>query len=324
MAAGGCGLWEGEGVMGANLSPASRSVAGDPGAGGPWRRARCSGQAGPVRLRWFLALTAALAVTIAATVVIYDRVEGFNAPSDQVVGSPSGTAGDPSEGDGADAPRTEVPASGAPGTFEVEGLLTAVHLEGAVLQPRLLPTPLTLVSSRGFGNGGEVTGVVVGGEASAVVWDGGTPFVLASGPGLVLDPVSVDLGPDGLRAILGSGVHALEQGEYRLDTPVAVGQAGVATPYDAVRFTATADAQLEASGDTALVLDGAGPWRFVGPGLVHLEGELLVDRPEGAQTATVLDLREGPYELELAPLEGGGWSVTGRIQSSVVGDLTLG
>jgi hypothetical protein len=157
-----------------------------------------------------------------------------------------------------------------------------------------------------------------------VVWDGGRPFVLSSGPGLVLDPATVDLGADGVRITLGGGVHALEPGGYRLDTPVAVGQAGVATPYDALDLTAGPAAQLEAFGDTALVLGPTGAWRFAGPGLVHLEGELLVDRPEGVQSATVLDLRAGPFELELAPVEGGGWSVIGRIQSTVVGDLTVG
>jgi hypothetical protein len=276
-----------------------------------------------MRLRRLLALVAALAATVAATVVVYERVEGFNGPSDQLVGPASSGEGR-TEGDTEVEDAVEAPEPGAPGTFGVEGVVTAVHLEGAVLQPRLVPTPLTLVSERGFGNGGELTGVLVGGEPSAVVWDGGRPFVLTSGPGLVLDPATVDLGPDGVRITLGGGVHALEPGDYRLDTPVAVGQAGVATPYDALDLTAGPAAQLEASGDTALLLGPDGPWRFVGPGLVHLEGELLVDRPEGVQPAATLDLRAGPFELELAPLEGGGWSVTGRIQSTVVGDLTLG
>jgi hypothetical protein len=280
-----------------------------------------------VRLRRFLALTTALAAIVAASVVIFDRVEGFNGPADQLVGSPSGADGDGAGGTDAavdDGPRTEVPEDDAGGTFEVEGEVTALHLEGAVLQPRLVPTPLTLVSGRGFGNGGELTGVLVDGAASAVVWDGGRPFVLSGGPGLVLDPLTVDLTPEGLRATLGGGVHALEPGDYRLDTPVAVGQAGVATPYDALDLVATPDAQLEASGDTALLLAPDGIWRFAGPGLVHLEGSLILTRPEGAQQAVSLDLTEGPFELELAPLEGGGWSVTGRIQSTVVGDLTLG
>jgi hypothetical protein len=277
-----------------------------------------------VRLRRPVALLAALAATVAAAVVVYDRVEGFNGPSDQLVGSPSEGDGERAVQGTEDEVTVEAPEDGAPGTFEVEGVVTTVHLEGAVLQPRLVPTPLTLVSERGFGNGGELTGVLVGGEPSAVVWDGGRPFVLSSGPGLVLDPATVDLGADGVRITLGGGVHALAPGDYRLDTPVAVGQAGVATPYDALDLTAGPAAQLEAFGDTALVLGPTGAWRFAGPGLVHLEGELLVDRPEGVQSATVLDLRAGPFELELAPVEGGGWSVIGRIQSTVVGDLTVG
>jgi hypothetical protein len=241
--------------MAANLSPGSATVAGAADVTGRG----ANEQAAAVRLRWFVGISAVLALVVGVTVVVYDRVEGFNGPDDQVV----------------DAPAEDPGADGlvAAGATRVEGTVTTVHLEGAVPDPRLVPAPLTLVSERGFGNGGEVTGVEVGGRRSVIVWDGGRPFVLASGAGLVLDPVTVDLVPGGLRAGLGGAVHALGEGEHRLDTPVAVGQAGVATPYDAVTFTAGPDAQLEAAGDTALVFGPDGAHRFGGPGVARLEGE---------------------------------------------------
>ena len=271
-----------------------------------------------MRLRLFLAMSLAVLAVVAATVVVYDRLEGFNAPSDQVVGPTDDEAGEdePADEDGA--------AEADDGVLRIEGQVTAVHLESAVLDPRAVPTPLTLEAGRGFGNGGELTGVTVEGRASAIVWDGGRPFVLTSGPGLVPDPSTVDLVDGALRVSLGGGAHALQPGTYRLDTPVAVGARGVATPRDSVTFVAGEDAQLEADGDTALVLASTEGQGFTGPGNVHLEGDLLVDQEEGVQEATSLDLRAQPFELVFTGFEGGRWTVSGHIESHRIGDLRLG
>ncbi len=72
------------------------------------------------------------------------------------------------------------------------------------------------------------------------------------------------------------------------------------------------------------MLPPAGEVRFLGPGLVHLEGDLVVTGDEGGQQATSLDLRSGPYDLVLTPVEGGRWTVSGTIDSTLVGDLILG
>jgi hypothetical protein len=275
-----------------------------------------------VRLRLFLALSLVVLAVVAATVVIYDRLEDFNAPSDLVVGpAEDGGAVDAGEADAGPPERAE---DGADGVLRIEGTVTAVHLEGAVLDPRAVPTPLTLVSNRGFGNGGEVTGVTVEGRRSAIVWDGGRPFVLASGPGLVPDPSTVDLAEDGLHVSLGGGVHSLAPGTYRLDTPVAVGDRGVATPRDAVTFVAGDDAQLEADGDTALVLTAPEGQGFTGPGSVHLEGDLVIDQGDSVQQATSLDLQDQPFDLIFTSFEGGRWTVSGRLESHRIGDLILG
>jgi hypothetical protein len=265
----------------------------------------------------FLALSLIVLAVIAATVVIYDRLESFNAPSDQVIGPADDEAGD------GGAEEQEAQDDDA-GVLRIEGTITALHLEGAILDPRSVPTPLTLVASRGFGNGGEVTGVTVEGRPSSIVWDGGRPFVLSSGPGLVPDPTTVDLAEDGLHVSLGGGAHTLEPGTYRLDTPVAVGDRGVATPRDSVSFRAGDDAQLEADGDTALVLAAPEGQGFAGPGNVHLEGDLLIDQGETVQAATSLDLEDQPFELIVTGFEGGRWTVSGRIESHRIGDLVLG
>lgn len=266
-----------------------------------------------MRVRWFLGLASVLLAVISTTVVVHDRLDEITGGGDQVIGAPSGAT------EGASGPTSSTVQGtadpGSPGLLRVDGSVTAVHLEGAVLEPQEVPTPLTLVSDRGFGNGAELTGVTVNGRPSVVVWDGGRPFVLSSGPGLVLDPLTVDLVPEGVRLGLGGGAHRLVPGPYRLDTPVAVGGEGIATSREAVDFVAGDSAQLEAKGDASLVLGPTGEVHLTGPGVVHLEGRFSINRAEGAQEATSLDLAEGPFDIVLSPVEGGGWLVSATLQS---------
>jgi hypothetical protein len=260
-----------------------------------------------VRVRWFLTLASVVLLVVGLTVVIHDQLD--NNKSSGTAAATPGAIGDLPTG---------------PGLVTVAGTVTALHLEGAVLDPRTVPTPLTLSSERGFGNGAEVTGVDVAGKPSVIVWDGGRPFVLASGPGVVLDPVVVDLGPDGVRLALGDSAHALQPGSYQLNTPVAVGGASTTpTEADAVAFTAGPNTLLEAKGDTALVFPHTGgPVHLKGPGVVHLGGTLTVTRGGKHASATTLDLGNGPFDLIFTPITGG-WAVAGRVQSQVANDLTI-
>ena len=57
---------------------------------------------------------------------------------------------------------------------------------------------------------------------------------------------------------------------------------------------------------------------------MHLVGNLVVTSEQGAQAASSLDLTDGPFELTFSPTEGGGWTVSGRVQSQRLGDLLLG
>jgi hypothetical protein len=270
-----------------------------------------------VRLRIFLSLTLALLVTIGVTIVVADRLDDGGKSSDQVVSDGGTDGGGALAGGGEDDVATD-------SSLPVAGRVTEVHLEGAVLDPRTVSTPLTISSDRGLGNGGEVTGVEVGGKPSSIVWDGGRPFVLSSGPGLQLDPVMVDLVQGDLRCFLADGAHSLKPGDYELDTPVAVGGSGIATPRDNVAFTADSRSLFRGEGDAALVLSKGDSHTFTGPGLVHLVGQLVITTEQGDQTASSLDLRQGPFELTFSPTEGGGWTVSGRVQSKVIGDLVLG
>lgn len=255
---------------------------------------------------------AILALVVGLTVVIDDRLDLGGGAGDQVVSQPDGTVapGGASTTTTAGGDPTAVPG---PGQVHVRGTITAIHLVGAVLDPREVPVPLTIVAEAGFGNGGELTGVLVDGAPSTVVWDGGRPFVLSVGGALVLDPVDVDLVPEGLRLLLGGGTHGLVAGSYHLDTPVAVGSEGIATPHDTVDFEATAESRFEARGNAALVLGPSSPRRLLGPGRVHLEGALERTDAAGTTTATSFDVDAAAFDLTFAPVTGGGWSVDGLV-----------
>src|SRR5690606_33756287 len=134
------------------------------------------------------------------------------------------------------------------------------------------------------------------------------------GGSLVLDPADVDLVPEGVRVVLGGGVHNLTVGPYQVDAPVAVGSQGLATPRDRVVFEATAGAAFEARGDASIVLGPEQPRRLVGPGLVHLEGELEVVDDAGRRAAAVVDLPSGPFEVTLTPDPAGGWTIDAVLQ----------
>lgn len=256
-----------------------------------------------------------LALVVGVTVVIDDRFDLGGGAGDQAVSGPDGTVPD-------SGPSTSTTAAGdpivvpGPGQVRVRGALTAVRLEGAVLDPREVPVPLTIVAEAGFGNGGELTGVLVGGAPSTVVWDGGRPFVLSSGGALVLDPVTVDLAPEGLRLLLGGGTHGLLAGPYRLDTPVAVGSEGIATSRDSVDFEATAESRFEAKGNASLVLGPAAPRRLLGPGRVQLEGTLELTDAAGTSSASSFAVDAAAFDLTFAAVPGGGWSVDGLVDAS--------
>lgn len=245
----------------------------------------------------------ALVLVVVATVVVYTQLDVASDGGDQVV---SGT-------DGIDA----TPSGHGAGEVEVHGTVTAVLIADAVLQPREVATPLTISSERGFGNGGELTSIVVDGEPSTIVWDGGRPLTLSSGGALRLDPVGLTLVPAGLKAVLGQSNHALTPGTYELDAPVAVGQAGIATPRDTVTFDAVDGSLFEARGDASLILGPEAPHRVVGPGKVLLTGTFEIVDADGTRSASSLGTEVVPFDLTFTPDGAGGWTVDGVVDGAV-------
>ncbi|MGH9276129.1 MAG: hypothetical protein ACRDZU_15915 [Acidimicrobiales bacterium] len=259
-----------------------------------------------MRLRLFLTMSVALAAVVGLTVLVHDQLDVGGDGGDQIVSGP-GTVPAGTDGD------VLVPG---PGQVQVPGAVTAVLIADAVLDPREVPTPLAITSERGFGNGGEVTTVKVDGESSTIVWDGGRPFSLSSGGALLLDPVDLALTPAGLQAVLGRGNHALTPGTYQLDTPVAVGHEGIATPRDAVTFEAVEGTLFEARGDASVVFGPDAPRRFVGPGKVLLGGTFEVTDAGGTHAETALQTGTAAFDLTFTPDGAGGWTVDGIVDQA--------
>lgn len=264
-----------------------------------------------MRTRLFLTLSLSIGLVVLCTVLVFKQFQKVDDQNPTLNGATS-EDGTGTNGVISTVPEDEIPTVPGEGQVQIFGTVRSIHLEGAVLAPRTVPTPLTIGADRGFGNGGEITGVEVDGQAASIVWDGGRPFELIGGDGLILDPVTVDLIPDGLQLGLGGASHALRPGTYELDTPVAVGTVGIATPRDSVTFTTGDDALFEGRGDASMLLGPDAPhYRFRGPGLVELEGSLAITGPNGLRETRSFDLSDGYYDLTFTPTDDGGWSVTG-------------
>jgi len=250
-------------------------------------------------------MTAIVAATAAVTVLVSTGLDRSTSGSDQVISAPDTTTSTSSS--------TTSTTGLSSAATQVSGSVSAVVVDGAVLDPRELATPITVTAERGFGNGGRITGVTVEGTPATIEWDAGRPFVLSSGGALVLDPLRLELVPEGLRVQLSGAVHTVRPGTYHLDTPVAVGTSGVAAARESVVFEAADGATFEGRGDASLVLSGEEARRVLGPGEVHLEGTLELVEESGSREVTKLDAGEGPFELTLTPVPGGGWTVEGLL-----------
>jgi hypothetical protein len=176
------------------------------------------------------------------------------------------------------------------GQAEVSGTVTSFTADDANGPPLSLPIQIDH-------GGATIEGAMVDGERSTIVWDGGRPFVL-SGDG------SIDLGPTHVAGAVGAlfwpidGLRVLAPGEYRIDTPVAVGSGGLAHPRDSVTFTATEETTLDTNGG-ATVLRGPQPLHLEGPGSFAAEGTFTIKTREGTRTATALHFGPGSFVVDL-------------------------
>lgn len=202
----------------------------------------------------------------------------------------------------------------AAGQVAVTGTATNVSVIGAVVDSVVVGQVTT--PSAGLGAAATFQGVLVDGVRSTISWDAGRPLTFAPSTPLRLRPAPINLtaGPASMTVAFPDGaVHRLEPGEYELQTPVAVGSDGLATPMERVTFTATQDSTVSFTGGaSATILPIAMSVR--GPGQVGIEGTLLVRRPDDTVTqATQVGLPAGSFELTLTPAADGSGYDLGRV-----------
>lgn len=225
----------------------------------------------------------ALALVAAVTAAVVDAFDLAEGGSTVAGGSTTSTTSDQSL---------------RPDQVRVSGVLSAIHVEGCTVDP--LPLPVTIEApERGASNGASIAGVNVGGKPATIEWDAGRPLQLSGAGPLELDPLTVELGPGGIGLRVGGTVVGFTPGEQRIDTPVAVGQSGLARPKDSVTFEATARSTMSLRGASTITVAPPKGLSCTGPGLVALAGELTVVTATGSSRATKIDLPKGAFELEL-------------------------
>lgn len=216
-------------------------------------------------------------------------------------------------GDDPTLPEPPDPSALRADQVEVTGFATGVTVEGATLEE--IPTPLVVQ-----GGGATLTDVEVDGELAEVVWDGGRPFSLRGAGALIPRELAVFAAPTAITlGFIDEVVNEIRPGSYGLETPVAIGFAGVGVAQDAVAFAATVESTIRfRGGSTTSILPRE--LSFESAGRVVLQGELEVRRPDGTSaTAAGVELPEGSYRLTVTPRpDGSGYDIEALLQGSVL------
>jgi len=261
-------------------------------------------------VRYFFGLLAALALVAGATKIGYDRFE------DEIETRTS--------------PRPTLPtATTLPNILPsadqvvVVGIVSATHLESALLEP--LRVPLTFnTPERGLTASGTLTGVTIDGEDSSIHWDAGTPLKLVGGGtdangSLAPGAVTFDADASNMVATFPDELpQGLTPATYTISSPVAVSAgSGLATPHDSVTFEATPTATITFTGGASATF----PTKALsvhGPGKAVLTGSLTVVKPDRTQTqVSSITLDKGPFTITFTP------DVNGlRVQATLQGTVT--
>lgn len=171
---------------------------------------------------------------------------------------------------------------------EVTGRIDGFVADDAVGAP--IPMPIELESG-----GATIEDAIIDGERSAIVWDGGRPFRMSGTGAIDLGPTRVEMGMGATYWTL-DGLRVLSPGEYRIDTPVAVGSGGLARPRDSVSFTADEETTIDTLGGVV----GRGlPVHLEGPGSFRADGAFRIRTRAGTIDATRLEFGPGPFLVDI-------------------------
>lgn len=239
-----------------------------------------------------IAYFAALVISVVALAVGIRVTADHTTALDEFKGGPARV--------GASATPATVPAgpAPAPGQAFVKGTVDTLTAEGA--QGVALVAPFTLIAlERGVGKA-TIENALVDGKRTSIAWSGGTPLPITGSGGLDLSGTRVVVDAAGASYAVDGAARALKPGTYRAGASVAVGVGGLATPRDAISFTADARTVISAQG--AVVVKVA-PARIelAGPGRVTAKGQLQVRDPTSTRAAAGIQFGEGPYTVTVTP-----------------------
>jgi hypothetical protein len=191
----------------------------------------------------------------------------------------------------------------APGQAFVKGTITKLTAENAQSAP--LNAPFTLTALDRGNSKATIENALVDGRRTSIVWGGGTPLPISGTGGTIdLSGAKVDIDASGAATWqVDGGPRALKPGTYRAGASVAVGTTGVATPRDAVSFTADARTMISSQGGVAIKV-AAARLELKGPGKVTATGQLQIRDENSLKPASGMQFGEGPYTVTLNPVEG--------------------
>jgi hypothetical protein len=190
----------------------------------------------------------------------------------------------------------------AAGQVFVKGTIDRLTAEKA--QSAAVAAPFTLNAlERGVGKA-TIENALVDGKRTSIAWGGGTPLPITGTGGTIdLGGAKVDVDATGTTWTVDGGARSLKPGAYRAGASVAVGLGGLATPRDAVAFTADAQTVITAHGGVVIKV-GPAPIELKGPGTVTATGQLQIRDQTSRKPAAGFKFGEGPYTVTVNPVAG--------------------
>jgi hypothetical protein len=238
---------------------------------------------------YFVALVLVVAALVVGIRLVADNTSVF----DSVKGG---------SGAGAATTTVDIGPPPGPGQFFVRGNVDRLVAEGA--QGGDIAAPFTLHAlERGVGKA-TIENALVDGKRTSIVWGGGTPLpITGAGGSIDLRGSKLEVDITGATWTVDGSARSLKPGAYRVGAPVAVGVGGLATPRDAVAFTADARTVISAHGGVVVKVP-PGPLEVTGPGKVIATGQLRVRDQTSLTPAGGIQFSAGPYTIKLTPVDG--------------------